>query len=175
MKCPFQRPSRPFFLFCVSSACLLASITTMPARATDFTTLGDPGHWRVLVSPYTRHWRYSDEHRSVYALGVERQRDDRWLGGAAYFRNSFGQPSAYVYVGKRFEAVWGVPELYGQVTGGVIYGYVGKYKKKLALNFNGFAPAVLPSMGWQFNKEASVSLHLLGDAGVMIQLAWDFR
>jgi hypothetical protein len=159
----------------VGIASVLGSVATPPAHATDFTTLGDPGHWRVVASPYTRHWRYSDEHRSVYALGVERQRDDNWMGGAAYFSNSFGQPSAYVYVGKRYDALFDVPELFGQVTGGIIYGYVGQYKKKLALNFNGFAPAIVPSMGWQFNKQAAVSLLALGDAGVMVQLSWDFR
>jgi hypothetical protein len=162
-------------LFCASVVSVAAGVTTTAAHATDFTTWGDPGHWRVVASPYTRHWRPSEEHRAVYALGIERQRDDQWLGGAAYFSNSFGQPSAYVYVGKRFEALGGVPQLYGQVTGGVIYGYVGKYKKKLALNYNGFAPAILPSLGWQFDPQRSVSLHLLGDAGLMVQFAWDIK
>ena len=33
------------------------------------------------------------------ALGAERQGDTGWLYGGSYFSNSFGQPSAYAYVG----------------------------------------------------------------------------
>jgi hypothetical protein len=173
MKCPFQRPVGPFFLGgCIA---LVASLAAPHAQATDFTTFGGPGHWRVVASPFTQHWRPSDEHRAVYALGVERQRDDLWLGGAAYFRNSFGQPSAYVYLGKRYEGFFGKPELFAQVSAGVIYGYKGKYKNKLPLNVNGFAPGAVLSGGWQFNPEAAFSLHLLGDAAVMFQFSWDFR
>jgi hypothetical protein len=174
MHVPFYRPRRPFFFTCLWAAAVAASAPSS-ATAEDFTTWGDPGHWRVVASPYTQHWRYSDEHKPVYALGAERQRDDRWLGGAAYFSNSFGQPSAYVYLGKRFEGLWNTPQLFAQVTGGIIYGYVGKYKKKLPLNVGGFAPAVVPSVGWQFNKEAALSVHFLGDAGAMFQFSWDFH
>jgi hypothetical protein len=149
--------------------------STPPARATDFTTFGDPGHWRVVASPFTQHWRYSIEHKPVYALGLERQRDDGWLGGAAYFRNSFGQPSAYVYLGQRYEGFFDKPELFAQVTAGILYGYKGRYKTKVPLNVGGFAPGAVLSGGWQFNKEAALSLHLLGDAAVMFQFSWDFR
>jgi hypothetical protein len=173
MKFPLLRPVGPLFLgACVA---VVTGLCTPIASATDFTTFGDPGHWRVVVSPFTQHWRYSVEHRPVYALGVERQRDDHWLGGAAYFRNSFGQPSAYVYLGKRYDGFFGRPELFAQVTAGVIYGYKGKFKNKLPLNTNGFAPGAVISGGWQFNQEAAVSWHLLGDAAVMFQFSWDFR
>jgi hypothetical protein len=179
MRFPFPRPVRPFFFICGASTLVAAALLTPPAQAAqvvDFTTfVDDPGHWRVVASPYTKHWHPSVEHKPVYALGLERQRDDLWLAGAAYFRNSFGQPSAYVYLGRRWEGFFDTPELFAQVTGGIIYGYVGKYKKKLVLNIEGFAPAVVPSLGWQFNKQAAVSVHFLADAGAMIQFSWDFR
>ncbi len=133
-----------------------------------------PGHWRVLASPYTYHWRYSAEHRHVYALGAERQYDDLWLAGASYFSNSFGQPSAYVYIGHRNEGLMESP-LFFQWSVGVIYGYVGRFKNKVPLNYGGFAPGALVSLGWQFNAQTSVAVHALGDAGVMLQLAYDFR
>jgi hypothetical protein len=40
---------------------------------------------------------------------------------------------------------------------------------------NGFSPGALVSMGWQFERRASAAVHLLGDAGLMLQLSWDLR
>jgi hypothetical protein len=53
----------------------------------------EQAHWRVAVSPYTQHFRTSDEHQRVVALALERQRNDGWLAGGSHFTNSFGQPS----------------------------------------------------------------------------------
>ena len=135
----------------------------------------EAGHWRGAVAPYAPHWRPSAEHQYVWAVGLERQRADDWLGGASFFSNSFGQPSAYVYLGKRFPQLLGQPQLFGQLSAGVLYGYVGKYKKKVPLNVNGFSPGALASVGWQFTPELSLTMHLLGDAGAMFQLGWDFK
>jgi hypothetical protein len=133
------------------------------------------GHWRVLMSPYTLHWRYSEEHSQVWALGVERQYADRWLAGGAFFRNSFSQPSGYLYIGQRYDGIWKTPPLFFQWSAGLLYGYKGKYENKVPLNVNGFSPGALIGLGWQFNKQFSVAAHALGDAGVMVQLAYDFR
>ncbi len=133
------------------------------------------GFWRLAVSPYAFHFRYSAEHRAVYAIGLERQRDDQWLAGASYFRNSFGQPSAYAYVGKRFPALWGQPQLFGQASIGLLYGYKGQFQRKVPLNYNGFAPGALLSLGWTIDRHSSVQAHLLGDAGMMFQLSYDLR
>lgn len=134
-----------------------------------------PAHWRLAVSPFSHHWRYSEEHTNVYALGIERQYDDRWLLGGSLFQNSFGQPSSYVYIGKRVNEVFGQPPLFFQWSVGVMYGYVGQYKSKVPLNVGGFSPGALVSLGWQFNREWSATVHALGDAGVMLQFAYDFR
>lgn len=135
----------------------------------------DSGHWRVIFSPYTWHYRYSAEHRDVFALGLERQRVDQWLGGFSLFRNSFGQPSAFAYLGRRFPGLLDEPQLFGQLTGGVLYGYRGKYKSKVPLNVAGFAPGAVASLGWQFNPRWSVMVHALGDAGLMFQMQLDLR
>jgi hypothetical protein len=142
--------------------------------APDGSWLGQ-GHVRLVASPFTHHWRPSEEHRRVWALGAEWQRSDGWLAGGSYFSNSFGQPSAYLYVGKRWEGLFGRPQLFGQVSGGLMYGYRGKYEDKVPFNNNGFSPGALVSMGWQFNRNASLTAHLLGDAGVMFQFGWDLR
>ena len=133
------------------------------------------GHWRLVLSPFSHHFRYSEEHRYVWAMGVERQRSDDWLAGISFFRNSFGQPSSYTYVGKRFPALWGQPQLFGQASGGLLYGYRGKYEDKVPLNHKGFSPGALVSLGWQFDKDFAATAHLLGDAGIMIQLSLDLH
>jgi hypothetical protein len=135
-----------------------------------------PGHWRLFVVPYTSlHWRPSDEHEPVWALGFERQRPDGWLAGGSHFSNSFGQPSAYLYVGKRWDGFFGRPEIFAQVTGGLLYGYRGKYEDKVPLNNNGFSPGAVVTGGWQFNRRWAVAAHLLGDAAVMLQFSYDLR
>lgn len=134
-----------------------------------------PAHWRLAVSPFSNHWRYSEEHRPVYALGLERQYDDRWLLGGSYFSNSFGQPSAYAYVGRRSDGLFGEPSLYFQWSVGLMYGYVGKFEGKVPLNVNGFSPGGLVSLGWKANRDWSFTVHALGDAGLMLQIAYDFH
>jgi len=158
----------------VLSACL-ACIGTARAEGEAPEVPPDASHWRLLISPFTHHFRYSAEHRPVWALGVERQRDDGWLAGATYFRNSFGQPSGYVYMGHRYDRLMGVDPLFAQWSAGLLYGYKGKYQTKVPLNVNGYSPGVLLSAGWKFNEQQSVALHLLGDAAVMLQLSYDFR
>jgi hypothetical protein len=132
-------------------------------------------HWRVAVSPYTAHFRHSDEHQRVLAIALERQRKDGWLAGGSRFSNSFGQPSAYLYVGRRLDLPFGPPGLFGQISGGLLYGYRGRYEDKVPLNHNGFAPGGLLTLGWQFDRRNAAAVHLLGDAGLMLQLSWDWR
>lgn len=143
--------------------------------ATDMDAWRGAGVWRASIAPFAPHFRSSDEHQDVWAIAIERQRPDDWLAGFSYFRNSFGQPSAYAYIGKRFNALWGVEPLFFQASAGVLYGYKGKYKDKVALNVGGFAPGALVGLGWKFNDNASATLHLLGDAAVMLQLSYDFK
>ncbi|MFN5700710.1 MAG: hypothetical protein ACK47V_08825, partial [Betaproteobacteria bacterium] len=133
------------------------------------------GHWRSAISPYAPHLRYSPEHSDVWAVALERQRPDHWMAGGSFFSNSFGQPSSYLYLGKRFPALLGHPQLFGQLSGGLLYGYRGQYQNKVPFNRNGFSPGALASVGWQFNQQASLTVHAVGDAAVMFQFAWDWR
>lgn len=134
-------------------------------------------YWRLMVSPYTAHFHKDNdgEHENVYLIGIERQRSDGWLWGAAYFSNSFGQPSGYVYVGERFSGFSRWPELYAQWTAGIVYGYVYPYKDKIPFNVGGFAPGIIVGLGWQFTREFAVQANLLGGAGMMFAATWDFR
>jgi hypothetical protein len=147
---------------------------TLPERLQDWREPGQ-GHWRLAFSPFTHHWSFDEQHRPVYALALERQRVDGWLAGASHFRNSFGQPSAYVYMGWRSASLAEIEPLFWQWSAGVLYGYRGEFSRKVPLNAGGFSPGALLSLGWQANRRSSVLLHALGDAGVMLQWSWDVR
>ena len=133
------------------------------------------GHWRLAFSPYSPHFRPSAQHRHVVAIALERQRPDDWLAGFSFFRNSFGQPSAYAYLGRRHGPLLDNERLFFQWSAGVLYGYKGEFKDKVALNVAGFAPGALVGLGWQFSDRGSALLHLLGDAAVMFQFSYDLR
>ncbi|MDC8770153.1 ABC transporter ATP-binding protein [Roseateles albus] len=137
--------------------------------------LAAPGHWRLAVSPYSYHFHYSEEHRYVWAIGAERQADSGWLWGGSYFSNSFGQPSGYVYIGKRYPGLFNTPQLFAQWSAGLLYGYKGQFQHKVPLNYRGYSPGALFSLGWAFNKETAAQVNLLGNSGLMLQFSYDFH
>ncbi|WP_124449746.1 hypothetical protein [Paucibacter sp. KBW04] len=146
--------------------------------ASETPRFGGPSHWRVLASPYTLHFHPSPEHRRVWAIGAEKQWDEsNWLVGGSYFSNSFGQPSGYLYVGKRYPGVFGyAPQnVFAQWSAGLLYGYRGEFKDKVPFNYNGFSPGALISLGWEFTPKNSVTIHALGDAGLMLQFSHELR
>jgi hypothetical protein len=135
----------------------------------------DGDFWRVVFSPYTYHFSSDPEHEAVYAIGLERQRSDKWLWGATYFSNSFGQPSGYLYFGQHYADLFSVEQLFAQWTVGLLYGYKYPYEDKVPFNTNGFSPGAVFSLGWQFTRQFSMSANLLGTAGLMLQMSIDFR
>lgn len=129
----------------------------------------------IFVSPYTHHWRYSDDHRQVIAVSLSRRLPHDRFYGASLFTNSFGQPSAYAFVGKTWPSVLpALPRLYVSATAGVIYGYVGEHKDKVPLNFGGFSPVVIPAVGYRLTEQAALEVQLLGTAAVMVGTSWRF-
>lgn len=135
----------------------------------------DADYWRLVGSPYTYHFSADPDHEAVYAIGLERQRSDKWFWGGTYFSNSFGQPSGYLYVGQRYGNLFAVEQLFAQWSAGLLYGYKEPYEDKVPLNYNGFSPGAVFSLGWQFTRQFSVQANLLGTAGLMVQMSIDFR
>ncbi len=90
--------------------------------------------------------------------------------GVSYINNSFGQPTGYVYAGRQCPDVFEVRKLYLQWTAGVLYGYKGEYQHRVPLNYGGFAPAVIGSIGWHVDPQLSAQLDKAGVTGpVMVQ------
>jgi hypothetical protein len=150
------------------AAALLAAASWHGAAAETDTFDG----WELSFSPYTIHFHPSDEHKPVVQLGLLKGLSDRWIAGGAVFSNSFGQPSAYAYFGQRYIAPGGWDKWYLQWTAGILYGYVGQYKDKVPLNYRGFSPGLVPSIGYQFSDRIYGELDLLGNSALMFTVVF---
>lgn len=123
--------------------------------------------WDLSLSPYTFHWSGpSPEHKPVKLVALDRQLQGGRFCGLALFTNSFGQPSAYGYVGQQWNNILGNPNLFSKVSVGLIYGYKGKHKDAISFNSAGVAPAIIPSLGYTFSPQDSAQVFLLGTAGL---------
>lgn len=131
---------------------------------------------RVLfVSNYTYHWTDSEEHVRVLAMSIQQELVEHRFCGLSLFTNSFGQPSAYVYVGKSWPGFLpAIPHLFASVSAGVLYGYVSPYENKVPGNINGFSPAIVPSLGYQLTPHVAIQTQLLGTAAVMFGASWRY-
>ena len=129
--------------------------------------------WRAQTSLYTKHWSPNDEHvNNSQLLGVEFVTTGKWVGGFAYFQNSFGQPSQYLYAGyswNLFKKDW----LYFKLTGGLLHGYKDEYKDKIPYNNMGVAPALVPSFGVKY-KRVFAELQILGGAAITVTAGVSF-
>ena len=149
---------------------LFAAVTTAALAnpvCPGFNDQEDPDH-HLFISPFTHHWTRDSEHKHVITASLTRDLPNDRRCGAAFFRNSYGPPSAYVFTG------WDLPSfskvhdrLYGFVTAGILYGYVDEYKRKVPLNVRGFSPAIVPTLGLRFTQQTSAEVHVLGTAAVM--------
>lgn len=129
--------------------------------------------FEVFASPYTHHWTPSEEHKPVRALSVSRLLPNTRFCGLSLFTNSFGQPSAYVFTGKYWpRPIDSVPNLYVSLSGGIMYGYVGRFKDKVPLNVGGFSPVIIPAVGYRLNARTALEMQVLGTAAVMFGVTW---
>lgn len=165
--------SRALVIGCFTTTAAHPQAAEPAAAAPD--TMPADGTWRVIASPYTYHYSYNPEHRHVYMIGLERQYAGGFVMGGSWFRNSFGQPSAYVYAGRRFDHVGGYASPFVQLTGGLLYGYKPPFENKVPLNRNGFSPGAVLSLGWQFTPMYSAQVNVLGNSALMFQFSADFR
>ena len=128
---------------------------------------------RVTASPYTLHWSPSPNHRTTWMFGGEKQYANGLVLGVAYFSNSFGQDSAIAYRGRRLTHWSSYDKLYAQWTAGLMYGYKPPYNDEVPLNFRGFSPVAVLSLGWQFTPRYALQLNALGTAAVMFQFSME--
>ncbi|PXX95038.1 hypothetical protein CR157_19290 [Halomonas sp. LBP4] len=127
-------------------------------------------HVLVQTSLYTDHFSSDPEHTNQQKLAsVELHNPQRWLVGAAGFKNSFDQDSLYLYVGREFP-FWEPAEsvtFRTKLTAGALHGYRGEYRDKIPFNRYEIAPAALPSVGVQWGRVES-DLIVFGTAGLLV-------
>lgn len=131
---------------------------------------------RWQFSPYTYHFSEDPEHKPVVMIGLERESADHSIDGAAFFTNSFGQPTLYWYpFGHSYKAVAGIDRLSVKWTAGLLYGYRAPYESKVPMNFRGLSPALIPAVVYELNDGWRAQVNILGTAGLMFELSKPFR
>jgi hypothetical protein len=157
------------YLACIA----LAALCTCPwtARADVF---ADGDQVMLQIGPYVYHRNNDTEHNSEPMLvGLEWESASRWEVGASFFKNSFSQPCGYIYGGRRWFLRSADDGFYVKLTAGPLYGYKEPYEDKIPVNDNGLGFAVIPAIGYQY-KRANAQLVILGGAGLMLSLGYDF-
>lgn len=135
------------------------------------------GTLRLRTSVYTKHYSPKPDHNNHQKLiNAEYIRDDQWLVGFAFFHNSFGQPSQYVYLGRDWTLVQFSDDfrLRGTLTAGLLHGYKDEYKHKIPFNQLGVAPAILPLLGLEY-KSVFVEAQFFALAGVMATVGFSYH
>ena len=145
----------------------LLLITTGNASAMEI------AEWRFQTSLYTKHWSPDPEHvNTSQLLNLEFETTTRWIYGFAYFDNSFGQPSQYLYAGYSwplFHRDWA----YFKLTGGFLHGYKEPHENKIPLNGLGVAPAIVPTFGLRY-KRVFTELQILGTSAITVTAGFSF-
>ena len=173
--CEYQSLSRLF----TAIIAVLALAMALPLAASD----AEPGeqaasgweidHWRVAFSFYTHHFDPDPDHNNDQNLiGVETHFNNAWFAGAAVFDNSFGQPSQFVFMGKRWQ-IMGSEHWYFKLMGGLLHGYKEPYEDKIPLNGLGVAPAIVPALGYK-HRRVFVEANLGGLAVVTMTAGFSF-
>ena len=157
-------------------SCFAALAAVLPAVAAD-SPAPDPAATGNIVmiqaSPDVIHFHSDAAHASwSWMVGLEWQRPSNWLLGFSYFNNSFNQKSQYYYGGYVWNPSDRDPNWYVKLTGGLLYGYKEPYEDKVSFNHNGYAPGIVPALGYKWERW-SMQLNVLGNAGLMISVGYD--
>lgn len=136
-------------------------------QSTDVQDSSGSGWWEAVIGPFAVHFSNENDHKHVYLLGIERNREDGWMWGFSAFRNSFGQASGYGYYGYRWDGLFGNPAFYAKLSAGIIYGYKDEYEDKVPFNHNGFGLGIIPAIGWRLTKDDALQVGTLGTAGLI--------
>lgn len=171
--------SDPNILLAQNTQAAPAGTAPAPASGRNADTwLRDGDRIYVGFSPYTEHFRNNPEyakHTYLVDLGIQSNYDRVWgsdatLFGLAVFKNSYGQPSQYIYWGQQWDIK---PWLYAKVTAGLLHGYKGKYKNNIPFNGAGVAPAIIPSVGLRYGNFRVEGI-VLGFSALMFNVGYTF-
>jgi len=117
----------------------------------------------ATYGPYTHHQGRGPYNARPNFRALEWESPQRWTMGGAAFSNSFGQECWYAFAGKRFILKHRSGRFFAKVTGGLMHGYQSPHRGSVPLNFKGYNPAILPSVGYQY-KNVNFQLVVFGRA-----------
>lgn len=121
--------------------------------------------WNIQTSLYTIHWDPEEDHtNNQYLIDPEIVFENDFLVGFAWFRNSFDQPSQFLYIGKTWK-LFHSEYFYFKLVGGLLHGYKEPYEDKIPLNGLGVAPAIIPSFGFRY-KHFMTEVQIAGTAAL---------
>jgi hypothetical protein len=121
------------------------------------------GRLLLTYGPYAHHTGRGNYNSRCDFRAIEWEFPSRWSIGAATFRNSFAQPCEYAFVGRRFILKHHSGRFFAKLTGGIIHGYQAPHRHAVPLNWDGFNPALIPSLGYEY-KGVSFQLAVFGRA-----------
>jgi hypothetical protein len=131
-----------------------------------------PEPWRTdrfyfQFAYYTWHFHYDEDHQQSYLFDAEYHFKETWLGGQwiaglALFQTSFGQFSQYIFGGLVWRPIEEHQPFYVKLTAGPLHGYTGQYQDKVPFNHDGWAPAIIPGVGYCVMKRYCGEFVLLG-------------
>jgi len=161
----------------MAAPALAQSAATPPLPESWKTAWEAPEPWRtdrfyVQTSVATVHFNSDPDHDNTQNLIYgewrlpQRFLEGQVLVGAAFFDNSFGQSSQFVFGGLLWRPIEKAPEFYIKVAAGVIHGYTGEFKNKIPANSSGYAPGIVPGVGYCYNRFCGEMI-LFGTAGML--------
>jgi hypothetical protein len=111
---------------------LLATLALATLASPVLAQQDDGTRWYFQTSLAIQHWSPSPEHVKYNALlNLERHTASNFLVGGAQFKNSFGQPSQFLYVGKTWRPLEQHQYMYLKLSAGVVHGYKDQYRDKI--------------------------------------------
>ena len=154
--------------------CLALALPGTASPATDTQEASIPGDvLMVQGAPGVIHFQSDPDHvKYSWLVGVEWQRPSQWLAGYAYFNNSFGQKSHYLYGGKSWKLGGVNSHWYFKLTAGLVEGYRSPYEDKMPINHNGIGPAIIPAFGYR-HERFNVQTNVIGIRGIMFTVGYE--
>lgn len=170
-------PKKIQALFKICCCLLLLVTSALQADDSDASAGGKSGWkikgWNFQTSVYTLHWSDDPDHNNhQYLIDPELVFENDFLVGFAWFKNSFDQPSEFLYIGKTWP-MFHSEHFYFKLVGGLLHGYKEPYEDKIPLNGLGIAPAIIPSIGFRY-KHFMTEMQIAGTAALTFTVGLRF-
>ena len=128
---------------------------------------------RISLGSYA-HYNSKPEHdNKPFIFTYDSFINEKNFYGIALFNNSFGQFSQFLYKGHVIQSKSN--NLHYELTYGIIHGYKDEYQDRIPINTSdGIGLGLIPSIYYSLNKKSSISLSIMGSAGLIVNYSFKF-